>query len=252
MFDCVNFHKQASEALQKAATPHAPLNVPRLGGTIEDDMALENALYSEAGESRASIEAKKSQAQAARSYLDHVMQDHSNTMSVLREEVKGCINHVNDLQMKHDELLRQLQRVEHDIALTTTRRAALQNRLLEEQQRYEERVSSLDSAQHEALKALRVEEGLRGLLAHVRDLEGRLNSVLATVQQPVPRPVEEYAARLDAASEALGAYAVSEATCISVLARRVALVDTRLQLLHREVEEYRALDMQVGLHVSVT
>eukprot|EP01041_Mallomonas_annulata_P002989 gene2989-5862_t len=249
---------EAAEALREAAllprTTAATLATPpRLGGTIEDDVALESALFADAGESRGSIDSKKSQAQAARSYVDHVIQEHTSIMTSLREDIRGCINHINELQVHYDDLASQMQRIEREMTIANNRRASIQNRIVEEQNRYDTRISSLDGAQHGVISALRVEDSSHALLARVKDLENSLTAVVSSAQRPVAPPAEEYPVRVAAASEALGSYVESEARCISVLARRVSLVENRLLLLRREVEEYRALDMQnLGAEIEGT
>eukprot|EP00607_Mallomonas_marina_P009081 CAMPEP_0182419354 /NCGR_PEP_ID=MMETSP1167-20130531/3805_1 /TAXON_ID=2988 /ORGANISM="Mallomonas Sp, Strain CCMP3275" /LENGTH=971 /DNA_ID=CAMNT_0024594211 /DNA_START=139 /DNA_END=3054 /DNA_ORIENTATION=- len=236
---------QAAEALREAALrPRAVMTPPPLGGTREDDESLQMALYAEVGESKTSIETKKSQAQLTRTHVDRVVQEHDNTMATLRHDMKSCVTNLGELQTRHDELTSQLQRIERDISMASAKRTTLQTRLVEEQRRYDEHLSSLDGAQQVVMSALRIEDGAKMMLTRVHELETSLTGVVTGAQRPVAPPAEEYPVRVAAASEALGAYVISEAKCIFVLAKRVSMTDNRLQLLRREVEEYRALDMQ--------
>lgn len=245
---------QAAETLREAALqPRTILSPPRLGGTVEDDESLEAALLAEVGETRASIAAKKSQAQATRSYVDRVMQEHDNARSSISLELKACIDHIGVLQGRYDDMVLQLQRIEREISQASSKRATLQTKLMDEQKRYDERLSSLDGSQGQVMVALRIEDGARSLVTSVRDLETSLTGVVAGVQRPLAPPAEEYPVRVAATSDALGAYAESEAKCISALANRVHVVENRLQLLRREADEYRALDMQtIGAELEGT
>lgn len=245
---------EAAEALREATLrPRSATSSARVGGTLDDDESLETAVLAEVGETRASIAAKKSHAQLTRSYVDRVMQDHNDARSSISVELKACIDHVGVLQGRHDDLMLQVQRIEREISLASAKRATLQGKLSDEQKRYDERLSSLDGSQSQVMVALRIEDGARCLVSRVRDLEASLTSVVNGALRPVAPPAEEYPLRVAAVSDALGAYVESEAKCISALANRVKVVENRLQLLRREADEYRALDMQtIGAEIEGT
>lgn len=245
------YELQAAEVLRDASLrPRAQLQVPKLGGSAEDDLLLESQLLAEAGESRQSIEAKKSHTPKGRE--DRLISDQSSGMARIQAELKVCTESIAKKQAQVVSLRTQIVQLEAEITKEKSRQMELQTNL-GSQESVVSHVSTLNSGHSQTLAAIQVDAGVKSLLAKVRDVESCLTNVISSANKPLAPPAEEYPVRVAAVSEALGSYVESESKCISVLARRVKLVDEKVGRLRREIDEYKSLGMQaVGADIEST
>ena len=159
----------------------------------------------------------------------------------LKADHQRCAEASMKLQNQRNYLLQQLKATEQEILLQREHMILIESNINEVQAAHDAHVASLSSTHGKLITALRKDELLKELLAQMH----RLEQIVGTCTPPLPPSACAAPNTTVSLSQAFQGYVIAECDCISFLAKRLQLLNSKIANMVKQTAEYKNLGIQV-------
>lgn len=213
---------------------------------------LANEILADVGESTTTLSMKKSQAAAAQSALLSTGSSVSQSASKLNE-IKICDDKISDFLIQKSALEHQLNALEREISIVTSRRDVLRNEYVSVSSQQHDKMSRLAAAKAESERTELLDATVRSVTAtyssldrSIRGIEDELSAIALSCNSSgtyISSAVKTDNSQTDVSTsrEAFATYVFSEVACIVALTGRVADLRNKQVQKNKEILEYERI-----------